>query len=94
MTCNKNFIWRAIIRLDGLPAQEFGTLEARVAQIALLPQKEEYLVDLEFPADLQTSYGKTIAFRQEMSGQLRIITEDRRVLERLFDQLRNLLHNS
>lgn len=85
---------RAIIRLDGLPAQEFGTLEAKVALIALLPQKEEYLVDLEFPADLQTSYGKTIAFRQEMSGQLRIITEDRRILERLFDQLRNLLLNT
>lgn len=84
---------RAIIRLDGLPAQEFGTLEAKVAQIALLPQKEEYLVDLEFPVALHTSYGKAVVFRQEMSGQVKIITEDRRVIERIFDQLRNLLKN-
>ena len=84
---------RAIIRLDGLPAQEFGTLKAELAQIALLPQKEEYLVDLELPNALRTSYGKAVAFRQEMPGQVRIITEDRRVLERVFGQLRDLLKN-
>jgi len=82
---------RAIIRLDGLPVQEYGTLEAEVLRLALLPQKEEYLVDLELPVSLHTSYGKEVAFRQEMSGQVRIITEDRRVLERVFGQLRDLL---
>ncbi len=82
---------RAIIRLDGLPVQEYGTLEAEVLRLALLPQEEEYLVDLELPVSLHTSYGKEVAFRQEMSGQVRIITEDRRVLERVFGQLRDLL---
>lgn len=38
-----------------------------------------------------TSYGKKVAFRQEMSGQVRIITEDLRVIERIFGQLRDLL---
>ncbi|MDO8366308.1 MAG: HlyD family efflux transporter periplasmic adaptor subunit [Saprospiraceae bacterium] len=85
---------RAIIRLDGLPAQEYGSLEAEVAHIALLPQKDEYLLDLNISdARLTTTYGKQIAFRQEMTGQVRIITEERRVVERIFDRLNDLLKN-
>ena len=85
---------RAIIRLDGLPAQEYGALEAEVAHLALLPQKDEYLLDLNISdARLTTTYGKQIAFRQEMTGQVRIITEERRVVERIFDRLNDLLKN-
>ena len=85
---------RAIIRLDGLSAQEYGVLEAEVAHLALLPQKDEYLLDLNISdARLTTTYGKQIAFRQEMTGQVRIITEERRVVERIFDRLNDLLKN-
>ena len=85
---------RAIIRLDGLSVQEYGALEAKVAHIALLPQKEEYLLDLKLSDSLlTTNYGKKVAFRQEMSGQVRIITVDRRVLERIFGQMRDLVKN-
>ena len=84
---------RAIIRLDGYPARQFGTLETSVGNISLLPQNEGYSLDLYLPDSLQTSYGKIIPFRQEMSGQVRIITENRRVFDRIFDQLRNLLQN-
>lgn len=84
---------RAVIRLDGLPAQEYGALEARVTHLAQLPQKEEFLLDLSVSDSLTTTYGKKLVFRQEMSGQVRIITEDRRVLDRIFGQLRDLLQN-
>ncbi|MCB0529074.1 MAG: HlyD family efflux transporter periplasmic adaptor subunit [Saprospiraceae bacterium] len=88
---------RAIIRLDGYPSQQFGVLETQVANISLLPQKDEkdaaYAIDLLLADPLVTSYGITIPFRQEMPGQVRIITEDRRVLERIFGSLRDLLQN-
>ena len=85
---------RAIIRLDGLPAQEYGTLEAVVANIALLPQNEAYLLDLKLTDSLlTTTYRKKVPFRQEMAGQVRIVTEERRVVERLFDRLNDLLKN-
>jgi multidrug resistance efflux pump len=82
---------RAIIRLEGLPAQEYGTLEALVSNIALLPQKEEYLLDLNLTDPLlKTSYGKKVPFRQEMAGNVRIVTEERRVVERIFERLKAL----
>ena len=88
---------RAIIRLDGYPAQQYGIVETTVTSISLLPQKgekdAEYLLDLRLTDSLLTSYNKVIPFRQEMTGQLRIITEDRRVIDRIFDQLQDLLRN-
>ena len=88
---------RAIVRLDGYPAQQYGIVETTVTNISLLPQKdakdETYLLDLHFPGLLTTSYGKVIPFRQEMTGQVRVITEDRRVIDRLFGNLRDLLQN-
>jgi hypothetical protein len=87
----------ALIRLDGYPAPQYGALETSVARIALLPQSGSptsagmYTIDLHLPDTLCTTYGKIIPFRQEMSGQVRIITENRRVIARLFDRLRDLL---
>lgn len=84
----------AIIRLEGYPPQEFGTLEAEVRNIALLPQDGNYTFDLVIKADsLVTSFGKILTLRQEMPGQVRILTQERRVLERVFDRLSELLKN-
>lgn len=85
---------RAIIRMDAYPAQQYGSIEGIIRNISSLPQQDEYLIDVELPNHLLTSYGKVIPFRQEMTGQLRIITEERRVIERIFDRLKDLLKNT
>ncbi len=83
----------AIVRLDGLPFQQFGTIEGQIANISLIPQKEDYLLDLSFPQPLKTSYNKNVDFRQEMQGQVRIITESRSILHRIFDSWNDLFKN-
>lgn len=88
---------RVVIRLDGFPAQQYGVIEGFITNLAALPQKEEageaYLVEVNLSDTLNTSYGKPIPFRQEMTGVARIVTEDRRVLERIFDRLNDLVKN-
>lgn len=84
---------QAIIRLDGFPARQFGAIEATVTNISLLPQKEEYLLDLALPPSLTTTYHKPIPFRQEMTGSVRIVTENKRILERIFNHLQDLVQN-
>jgi multidrug efflux pump subunit AcrA (membrane-fusion protein) len=81
------------IRLDAFPYQQYGILRGAVGNIALVPQKEDYQLDIQLNADLTTSYGKILAFRQEMQGSANIITEDRRVVERLLDRFRDLMRN-
>jgi multidrug resistance efflux pump len=86
---------RVLLKLDGYPEQEYGVLDARVAGISLLPQKDEkepiYLLDLTLPERLRSSNHKEIPFRQEMSGEVKIITEDKRIIDRIFGQLRSLV---
>jgi multidrug resistance efflux pump len=81
------------IRLDAFPYQQYGILRGSVGNIALVPQKEDYQLDIKLNTALTTSYGKTLNFRQEMQGFANIITEDRRVVERILDRFRDLMRN-
>ena len=83
----------ARIHLNDFPSRQYGILEGTVTSLAAVPQKEEYALDIRLPLDLQTTYGKPMPFRQEMQGVAKIVTEDRRVVMRLFDQFRDLLKN-
>jgi multidrug resistance efflux pump len=81
------------VRLDAFPYQQYGILRGSLQNIALVPQKEDYQLDIALNSNLTTSYGKTLTFRQEMQGSANIITEDRRVVERVLDRFRDLMRN-
>lgn len=79
------------IRLANYPDTEFGVLNGIVENVSLFPDKEgNYLVDVTLDKELITSYNKKIEFQQEMSGKAEIITEDLRLIERFFYQLKNV----
>lgn len=79
------------ISLKNYPETEFGVLEGKVEHISALPNKDGfYLIDVSLPQELVTSYGKKINFKQEMTGTANIITEDLRLIERFFYQLRGV----
>lgn len=91
----------ANIRLNGFPYREYGILKAEVQDISLVPVtlsgqegRESYLLEIALPDSLVTTYGKHIPFRQEMQGEAQIVTEDRRVLKRIFDRVNSILKNS
>ncbi|GAB1856809.1 HlyD family efflux transporter periplasmic adaptor subunit [Flavobacteriaceae bacterium MHTCC 0001] len=77
------------IKLENYPETEFGILKGTVKNISLLPNKEGlYVIDVELPKKLITTYNKEINFKQEMRGVAEIITEDLRLIERFFYQFR------
>jgi HlyD family secretion protein len=79
------------IRLANFPDSEYGMLQGVIQNISLTPDKDgNVLMDVALPQKLETSYHKTIAFQQEMSGSAEIITEDLRLIERLLYQFRNV----
>lgn len=83
------------VRLANYPDTEFGILSGIVENISLFPDKEgNYLVDVSLDKELITSYNKKIEFQQEMSGRSEIITEDLRLIERFFYQLKNVFKDS
>ncbi|GHV27924.1 hypothetical protein FACS1894176_10220 [Bacteroidia bacterium] len=84
------------IKLDNYPYMEYGSVEGNVSSISLLtqPQRTEqasintYLVIVELPKGLTTNYGQTLDFQYEIGGSADIIVKERRLIERLFDNLK------
>jgi len=83
------------VSLFDYPEYEFGVLKGTVTKIAATSDKEGiYIVDVSIPKNLTTSYKKQIEFKQEMKGKADIITEDLRLIERLFYQFREIFNRS
>ena len=79
------------IRLANYPSNEFGMLKGTVQNISLIPDNQgNYLIDVQLPEVLVTTYNQEIDFKQEMRGTAEIITEDLRLLERFFYKLKNI----
>lgn len=82
---------RVNVRLANYPDREFGIVKGKVNKISLTPDKDgNLLIDISLPNGLVTSYQKKIQFQQEMRGSADIITEDLRLLERIFYQFRSM----
>ncbi len=79
------------IQLAGYPYREFGILQGKVESISAAPNSDgTYVLNVSLSKKLVTSYGKKIKFRQEMKGSANIITEDLRLIERFFYQIRGI----
>ena len=82
------------ISLFAYPTQEFGLLRGKVRRIAPIPSNySNYLVEIELPDTLITTYKDTIPFQQQLLGSAEIITEDRRLIERFFDKILDMIRN-
>ncbi len=83
---------KVLIKLDNYRFQEYGIVLGKVQNISLTPdEKGNYYVDVILPKGLKTSYNKTLAFDKELKGNAEIVTQDLRLIERFFYQIRKLL---
>lgn len=79
------------IRLSNYPYEQFGMLRGRIESISEVPEKEKYTVLISLPQGMTSTYNKQLGFRPQLQGETEIITEDLRVLERVFYQIRKLV---
>ena len=87
-----------IIKLNNYPYNEYGSIKGKVKGISLATNQQtlsdnqnkinSYLVDVILPSGLKTNYGVELNFHAEAKGTAEIVTEDRRLIERFFDNLR------
>ena len=85
---------RVNVRINSFPDQEFGYLSGRVESISSVPTAEGfYVVQINFPKGIVTNYGRTLPITQQMLGNADIITNDLRLMERLFMPIKKLLKN-
>jgi hypothetical protein len=58
---------------------------------ALIKADSSILVKVEFTNGLQTNYGRQLIFKSNMNATAEIITDNRRLPERLLGQLKEVL---
>lgn len=84
------------IKLNDFPYLEYGSIEGNVSSISLVANQVQitsqtmdmYLVTISLPEGLRTKFGSVLEFRYEIKGSADIRTEKRRLIQRLFDNLK------
>lgn len=87
----------ANIKINNYPYEEYGMLKGKVKSLSRLTNKLEtqngiidaYLVEIAFPDGMVTNFGKTLPLDFETKGSAEIITKSKRLIERLFDNLKS-----
>ena len=87
---------RVSIQLENYPYLEYGTVEGAVSSISLITNQQRaqetmvntYLIHVDLPSGLKTNYGEKLDFKFEIEGVAHIIVKERRLIERLFDNLK------
>lgn len=78
---------QVLLKFTAYPFQEFGIVRATLAAISAIPTDSGYFVKITLPSGLITNYGRTIQYKNGLSVQAEIITEDKRLIERLFENV-------
>ncbi|MBQ1780565.1 MAG: HlyD family efflux transporter periplasmic adaptor subunit [Bacteroidales bacterium] len=84
------------VKLDNFPYLEYGMVKVCIRNISMVPvQVDEntkaYMLEVEFPENLVTTYGRELTFSQEMTGTAEIITEDLRLLDKFINPIRAVI---
>ncbi len=87
------------IKLDHYPYHEYGQVNGKVIEVTQMPNRDVsgnqniYLAKIALTNDLTSTYQKELEFKPEMSGTAEIVTEDLRLMERIFSKIRKIMDN-
>lgn len=83
---------RVIIKIESYPAAEFGFITGIVDYISDIPnRRDSFIVKVDLPGGLRTNFGQEMYFRNSLSGSGEIVTNDRRLLQRILGSLSGVL---
>src|SRR5579871_516425 len=83
---------KVLIRVESYPSNEFGYLTGIVDYISTVPTpRDSFLIKVDLPKGLKTNYDKTVFFRNNLSAQAEVITDNRRLFDRFLGQLHDIM---
>lgn len=82
---------KVIVRINSFPSDEYGYLNGKIEYIpTMLADDNAMQLRVSFDQGLRTNYGKEILFKNNMTGTAEIITDDRRIGDRILGKLREI----
>ncbi|WP_428655281.1 HlyD family secretion protein [Runella sp.] len=85
---------RVLIKFQGYPFEKFGAVEGQNATISQVPTPDNqfFLATVILPNGLKTGIKKQLIYKTGMIASAEIITEDLRLIERVFYQVKRVLN--
>ena len=80
-----------IVKFQSYPFQEFGTVKGQIIHISDVAKDSVYLVKINFPNALKTSSKKELSFKNGMTATGEIVTENLKLMEKFFYDIRKSL---
>ena len=77
------------IRFESYPHEQFGMVLGEVAGISPVTRDQNYLITVKLTGGLVSTYGQSLEYKHDMKGDADIITEELRLLQRVFHQFRH-----
>lgn len=78
---------KALIKLAAFPYQEFGMLRGKVTAISPVSLDSAFSMEINLTNGMTTAVNKQIPIQPEYSGIAEILTDDKNILERLFEKI-------
>lgn len=82
---------RVNVKFEDFAFKEFGMVTGEVRSVSLVAREGAHLIMVDLSYPLMTNFGKEIPFKQAMQADASIITEDLRLIERIFYELRKAI---
>ncbi len=79
------------IQFDNYPHLEYGMVRGYVSNISKVSDDDFYMVEVDLPTGLRTYYDFDITFSQNMQGQAVILTDKKRMLERVLNPIKSAI---
>ncbi|MCA6486505.1 MAG: HlyD family secretion protein, partial [Chitinophagaceae bacterium] len=79
---------KVLLKFQAFPHEQFGSVAGKVEYISSTPTDSGYLAKVILPKGLVTSYGKKLHYQYGLLAQADIITENMRLLERFYYNIR------
>jgi HlyD family secretion protein len=80
-----------LLKFLAYPYEQFGTVSGKIEFISPTPTDSGYLAKVTLPNGLTTNYGKTLQYQYGLLAQADIVTENMRLLERFYYNIRKQL---
>jgi multidrug efflux pump subunit AcrA (membrane-fusion protein) len=75
---------RVLFKFQSYPFQEYGSVIGRIEFISHIPDEKGYLAKVNFINGLTTTYKKQVQYRDGLTANAEVITQDMRLLERFY----------
>ncbi len=85
---------KVLLKLNAYPYQEYGYLDGNISFISTIPTDSGYIAKVNLVNGLETNYRQALQYREGLTAQASIITADKRLLQRFYENFLKIINRN